>query len=525
MVPSAQPPDAASQRIVPRAGHGAQVTCVGWHPHMGLIASGSRDSQVILWDPKAGKAAHTMCGAAPPPFVPFLIHISLCCCSHGHKNEVQALEWNPSNPHWLVTGSRDQSLRFFDLRTLSAFQAAVIERKGVTSLAWHPFQERLLAVGNHDGSLQHWAVGLDYAQADVPHAHDSTISTVAWAPAGNVLVSGSYDSTAKCWGRSRPGDTAEQYAYHGNPMRGYPRDTTNLVPVPGTAAAAAAAATGAYGSGLAPRTFDEQESDRTAEASRGGGAVAVAISSNDFSVRAASFSGSGGSRAGQRPGPFSEPLQRRSSGGPLPPLPTDYVAKTAPGETYRCKLCGLGGHWYQACPNMPQRSSEGPRSDFSAAVNATGGGGGARDAAGYRPAPPDYVCHTCGKTGHWRESCPLTSRGGAPGGGPSRGGASGGGRHVQAFTGGGPGAVPAAGAFGGGYDGGGGAPMPVYPSGDPGFLYPAPTPQFVDASGYGAQAGADHPPAVYFYPDNGEFSHWQQPSPSQAVMPGTYSRY
>ena len=41
-------------------GHGAQVTCVGWHPHMALIASGSRDNSVILWDPKAGKAAHTM---------------------------------------------------------------------------------------------------------------------------------------------------------------------------------------------------------------------------------------------------------------------------------------------------------------------------------------------------------------------------------------------------------------------------------------------------------------------------------
>ena len=77
---------------------------------------------------------------------------------------MQSLEWNPTNPHWLVTGSRDQSLRFFDLRTLGAFQVSVAEHKGITALAWHPFLERLLAVGNHDGCLQYWAAGLGYAQ-------------------------------------------------------------------------------------------------------------------------------------------------------------------------------------------------------------------------------------------------------------------------------------------------------------------------------------------------------------------------
>jgi WD40 repeat protein len=37
-------------------GHQSDVKCVDWHPHRALIASGSRDSSLILWDPKQGKS-------------------------------------------------------------------------------------------------------------------------------------------------------------------------------------------------------------------------------------------------------------------------------------------------------------------------------------------------------------------------------------------------------------------------------------------------------------------------------------
>lgn len=165
-------------------------------------------------------------------------------------------------------------------------------------------------------------------QAEVPHAHDATITAVAWAPAGNVLVSGSHDSTAKVWGRSRPGDTAEQYAYHGNPIRGYPRDNANVVPVPGSAAAsaaaAAAAASGTYGSGLVARSFEEQEADRAEVVT---GVVAIGVGS-EFSARAAALAGSGG---------------RHDAARATQPFNPDFVPKTVPGESYRCKLCGLPG--------------------------------------------------------------------------------------------------------------------------------------------------------------------------------------
>jgi polyadenylation factor subunit 2 len=90
-------------------GHGGQVNAVAWHPHMGLIASGSRDNLCLLWDPKAGKRVFTMYvrlyfSACPSLRTPQTLRAR----RSGHKNEVQQVAWNPCNPNWLVTASRDQ---------------------------------------------------------------------------------------------------------------------------------------------------------------------------------------------------------------------------------------------------------------------------------------------------------------------------------------------------------------------------------------------------------------------------------
>lgn len=42
-------------------GHQSDVKCVDWHPQRALIASGSRDSAIRLWDPKIGKSIWYVC--------------------------------------------------------------------------------------------------------------------------------------------------------------------------------------------------------------------------------------------------------------------------------------------------------------------------------------------------------------------------------------------------------------------------------------------------------------------------------
>lgn len=46
--------DVAAPKDCTLQGHQSDVKCVDWHPYRGLIASGSRDTSVRLWDAKQG---------------------------------------------------------------------------------------------------------------------------------------------------------------------------------------------------------------------------------------------------------------------------------------------------------------------------------------------------------------------------------------------------------------------------------------------------------------------------------------
>ena len=54
--------------------------------------------------------------------------------------------------------------------------------------------------------------------ADIPHAHDSHVFSLAWHPLGHMLCSGSNDQHAKFWTRQHPGD-GESANYQGAPNR------------------------------------------------------------------------------------------------------------------------------------------------------------------------------------------------------------------------------------------------------------------------------------------------------------------
>lgn len=92
------------------------MKCVDWHPHKGLLASGSKDSQqpIILWDPKSGKKLATLW----VDWIEQRVESSECLSSHAHKNTCMALKWNRHNSNWLISASRDHFCKLFDIRNL-----------------------------------------------------------------------------------------------------------------------------------------------------------------------------------------------------------------------------------------------------------------------------------------------------------------------------------------------------------------------------------------------------------------------
>jgi polyadenylation factor subunit 2 len=80
------------------------------------------------------------------------------------------VKWN-QNGNWLLSASRDQLVKLFDLRMMKEIQTFRGHNKEVTgkptklsnnflkAVAWHPFHEDFFVSGGFDGALIYWRVG------------------------------------------------------------------------------------------------------------------------------------------------------------------------------------------------------------------------------------------------------------------------------------------------------------------------------------------------------------------------------
>ena len=117
----------------------------------------------------------------------------------GHTNHVLSLAFKP-NSYLLASGSSDDTIRIWDVgdntnlrhvRTLRGHTNEVI------SVEWSP-DGRTLASGSSDGTVRLWNPdnGINFA---VLRGHTEDVYCVAWSPDGRILASGSSDDTIRIW--------------------------------------------------------------------------------------------------------------------------------------------------------------------------------------------------------------------------------------------------------------------------------------------------------------------------------------
>ena len=156
------------------------ITSVCWHGDGTVLAVGTNDNEVQLWDTEVKKIVRSM---------------------KVHTGRVGSLSWNGSV---LSSGSRDSTIALHDLRMQQVASTLCGHTQEVCGLRWSPNGQQLASGGN-DNLLNIWDFRR-HSLETVPvwnlRDHTAAIKAISWNPVQpNLLVSGggTADKTLRFW--------------------------------------------------------------------------------------------------------------------------------------------------------------------------------------------------------------------------------------------------------------------------------------------------------------------------------------
>ncbi|WVQ99814.1 hypothetical protein IAU59_006957 [Kwoniella sp. CBS 9459] len=172
----------------------AGITSVALSPDGKLVAAGSLDTMVRVWNVVTGQQVERL---------------------KGHKDSVYSVAFSPDGK-CLVSGSLDRTLRIWDLtgtkreaETLSAGSKDLQKNLGTCQSTLNGHKDYVLSVaispdgqwvvsGSKDRSIQFWHIATGQAQLML-QGHKNSVISIDLARSGGYLASGSGDCMARIW--------------------------------------------------------------------------------------------------------------------------------------------------------------------------------------------------------------------------------------------------------------------------------------------------------------------------------------
>ena len=160
------------------------ITAISWSPDSRLLAVGTTDGTVYLWDTASDSNA-------TPVTLP------------AHIGRVNALVWTPQKQS-LITAGQDGKIEIWEPRSSVRTKSLRGYPAPITCLALSP-EGDVLAAGSDNGIIHLWNVGDSWtstllrSEPNDVEARESKFTAVAWSPDGSLLASGDSEGKIKIW--------------------------------------------------------------------------------------------------------------------------------------------------------------------------------------------------------------------------------------------------------------------------------------------------------------------------------------
>ncbi|OCR01182.1 serine/threonine protein kinase [Oscillatoriales cyanobacterium USR001] len=164
------------QCVYTMPGHSSFVNSIAISPDGMILASGSWDRTIKLWNVKTGELITTLT---------------------GHSDRVNSVAISPDGMI-LASGSSDETIKLWNLSGGDLICTLPGHSIGVNSVAISPDGRMIASCGGSDHTIKLWNIATGKLLRTM-QGHLDDVNAVIFSPDGKLLASGSSDATSKVW--------------------------------------------------------------------------------------------------------------------------------------------------------------------------------------------------------------------------------------------------------------------------------------------------------------------------------------